>query len=78
MEKEEQKTFVTSLMSAMTKEIMDLIDNGKIPEEWDGIELRWLIRDKAVCAIGKRISTLTRRRNYNNRVLVDNLSTTQG
>jgi hypothetical protein len=73
MEKEEQKTFVTSLMSAMTKEIMDLIDNGKIPEEWDGIELRWLIRDKAAGIVGKRIGTLTRRRDYNNRVLVDNL-----
>lgn len=73
MEKEEQKIFVTSLMTALTKEITDHIDNGKIPEEWDGIELRWLIRDKAADVVGKRIGTLTRRRNYNNRVLVDNL-----
>lgn len=45
-----QKRFVVELMAAIEKSIVDDINAGKVPEDWDGIELRGLIEDRATNA----------------------------
>lgn len=43
MTPEEQKEFVRDLSKTITDDICEQIDQGKIPGEWDGIELRYLL-----------------------------------
>jgi len=72
MTKEEKKVFVSGLMASVTVSIFDKIDSGDIPEEWDGIELRWYLAEK----LGQQTVSPTnfytkgRKRDYDNAVLV--------
>ncbi|MDY6844511.1 MAG: hypothetical protein SVW57_10520 [Thermodesulfobacteriota bacterium] len=43
MDKKEQKQFIKELVKNVQEEIEAKIPN--LPENWDGIELRWLVRD---------------------------------
>jgi hypothetical protein len=71
MDKEEKIQFINDLIEAVRSKIITKIEAGSIPEEWDGIELRWFLRDiySAQCGSG----SFTRRRNYNNTILINNL-----
>lgn len=57
MTKVQQKEFVRALMKAIQKEIIEQITQGKVPQEWDGIELRALIEhhaSEAACLIHEK------------------------
>lgn len=71
MNREEKKKFVRDLLDSHQEDILAQIDSGNIPEEWDGIELRELIAEKADldrCSVSR-----SRRRAYKNTVIVNNL-----
>ena len=75
MTKQEQIQFVIELCNNGLEELLKSIDQNKIPENWDGIELRWLVADKFdSCQIIANTSSLKKRKsNYNNTVFVNNL-----
>lgn len=75
MNRDEQKKFVKNLCQGMTDTIVTEIDNGKIPEDWDGFELRELI-----ATIAKRNSAFIHKKRcrgllmkFNNTVIVNDL-----
>lgn len=69
--KEEQIEFVNELCKEIAKGIVNQIENGKVPAEWDGIELRWLVQEHASTNWGNKDKK--RKREYNNIVIVNNL-----
>jgi hypothetical protein len=76
MHANEKTVFVKSLIATIQTEIMKKIH--KMPEEWDGIELRQYIADKFMEQATLTPPGLTpggqkRRRNYRNTVLIENL-----
>ena len=72
MTKQERIDFIAELCGNVTKELLDKVD--KMPEEWDGIELRWLIAEKFSQVVFSQINvTRKRKHEYNNTVLVENL-----
>ena len=78
MDREEQKELVSALCNDVRDEIQFKITIGKIPENWDGIELRELVADKFAqdTYFGKRWSNTkrgTRYKDYKNTVLINNL-----
>lgn len=77
MNKGEQKTFVRELADNIVKEICGHIDDGKVPEEWDGHELRVLLADafdrSARMSLIRTEPRRGRSRDYHNTVRVRNL-----
>lgn len=75
MTKQEQINLVNGLMDSIHRTICNNIDSGKVPENWDGIELRVYIDDKFNWEGDyiKRRSYRKRRISYNNTILVNNL-----
>ena len=73
MERAKQKELVGSLISAIIQEIDADFESGKIPEGWDGVELRWLIAKKFASVVLKGIGSAYRKRGFNNHYLVENL-----
>lgn len=73
MERAKQKELVESLIGAITKEIDADFEAGKIPEDWDGVELRWLISKKFASLVLAGIGSKHRKHNFNNHCLVENL-----
>jgi hypothetical protein len=74
MNSEEKIKFVEAITSNVTEEIINNIIIGKVPEDWEGIELRWYLADKfqdCVYDIYKKPSK--RKREYKNTILVENL-----
>lgn len=73
MTRDEKKEFVEELTTAVAHRIMGLIDCSKIPDEWDGIELRWLLEMdfEQAAQFGRRSGS--RRRKFLNMVNVNNL-----
>lgn len=72
MNRDEQKEFVNDLTDNVRKEIIGNIENGKIPESWDGIELRTYIADRFRDAVMVKMNR-GRKREYNNTILINNL-----
>ena len=79
MKRKQQKMFVKNLTASIGIEIISKIESGRIPENWDGLELRQLIKDKAAVesyldkedkGYGKRSA---RYKFYANTVFVENL-----
>jgi hypothetical protein len=70
MKKSEKKRFIKQLTGGIAEELISKID--RMPEEWDGLELRQLLADKfaseATYDMGR-----ARRKEYNNTVLINNL-----
>ena len=70
MTRRQQKAFVRGLIRSVQAEILGSI--GRVPAEWDGHELRRLIRDKFAAAVfgdpGQR-----RVRSYRNEVITRDL-----
>ena len=67
----EQREFIYSLTSRIGAELIQQIEAGKIPEDWNGIELRQLLADK----FAESTATMDRKRKsqYHNTVIVNNL-----
>lgn len=71
MSRDEQIKFVTSLTKHIAEKLIEDINQDRIPEEWDGVELRELIAVRAsyfTMALDRK-----RRTDFDNIVLVNNL-----
>jgi len=66
MKPDVQKELVNSLVSAIRDEIYAEIDAGKVPEAWDGVELRWMLKEKFAAVVWKNMGSIRRRRFFNN------------
>ena len=73
LSKNDKLTFIDDLMSSITGTIKNNV--GEMPEDWDGIELRWYIADKVAELTAWRSSPATtkRHKDYENEVIVRNL-----
>jgi hypothetical protein len=67
----EKIQFVKELTGSIQQTVFDAILEGKIPENWDGIELRWYLAElfERSASFGSK----PRKREYNNTVLVNDL-----
>jgi hypothetical protein len=72
MNKQEKIEFVEGMTNYMKDYIVDLIKKDKIPDSWDGFELRQFIEDSAKGCNFVHMNK-GRKRDYNNTVLVNNL-----
>lgn len=70
MTREERREFITSLCDSLKADILSKAD--KMPDDWDGHELRQYIADKAQEIVWTRMSR-SRKQRYNNECLVRNL-----
>jgi len=66
----EQINFVRKTASAIAESIVADILAGKIPETWDGIELRQLLAERAPWHVKMKPTRLSA---YRNHILVENL-----
>ena len=73
MNKKDMTIFIDELFKTVKANIMKKVD--KYPDEWNGIELRWLIRDHFDLAVfgGYRDKKQKRFKDYKNECLVNNL-----
>ena len=67
MTKQEQYTFITELTNKVKKDLQKIVKY--LPDEWDGVELRWLIRDYYTDVVIKNIGSSIRKRNYNRYII---------
>ena len=72
MNTSEQIEFVKKLSENVVNEILNDIQGGRIPANWDGIELRQLLADRFASANFVKMGR-GRKREYNNFCLVNNL-----
>ncbi len=70
MTKDEQVLFVDALTKDLAKQLIKKIDEGKIPENWDGIELRWYMQEQISW---ERKDQNKRKRAYKNTCMVNGL-----
>ena len=72
--KKEQKRFIKNLCDSVKLDLISKLEGGKVPENWDGIELReWIadsFRNEAYYFRDKRNA---RYKNYVNDRIVNNL-----
>jgi hypothetical protein len=73
MTKSEKKVFIRNVCASIRDELISKIDSGAIPEEWDGIELRQLLAEKADGETYPTMLTHKRLKDYKNTVIVNNL-----
>ncbi len=67
----EQIDFIYSLTDQIRDKIIEDIIKGRFPENWDGIELRWLLSERSDSRFGR--DQKRRRDEYENTVIVNNL-----
>lgn len=70
-----QKEFVNGMIEDMKKNLNEVIENGKIPEDWDGYELRLLLLNEAEkYNTGSHINKREKRyKNFQKHILVNYL-----
>ena len=69
MSPKEQKKLTRDIAQNAIDHIERMIDNGRIPESWDGIELRWYLCENITLILtDKKI-----KRKYNNTIMVNGL-----
>ena len=77
MSKHEQKRYIKEYAATFVEEMTALITAGKVPEEWDGHELRlWFsikAGDNAKASILRRMPRGKRARDFNNALICHNL-----
>lgn len=67
-----KRAFIYQYMAGMRKALLDAIP--KMPDEWDGHELRWLTADKCIWEAEPRFNKKNKRvREYKNEVIVKNI-----
>ncbi|RPJ36892.1 MAG: hypothetical protein EHM35_07330 [Planctomycetaceae bacterium] len=71
MDRNEKKEFIRALSGGVVAKMLDDIDAGKVPESWDGHELRPWLADR----FETQTSNMDKRRvrEYHNTVLVNDL-----
>lgn len=77
MTRKEQARFVRELTRNITKQVVTTIQQGRVPEEWDGHELRVLLADRfnesASMSLLRKDGRARRSRAYRNAVMIGNL-----
>jgi hypothetical protein len=77
MNADDQKQFITELSNNIVRDLRQKIDEGKVPEDWDGHELRVLLAESfeasASMSLLRQYPRRKRMRNYRNTVRVNNL-----
>ena len=74
MNRREKKRFVRDLMGSVQKQVLRQITDGKIPDEWDGHELRKLLADNFHHEVSSTMRTDRKRiKAYLHTVIVNNL-----
>lgn len=76
MTRDEQKDCIRKNCALIADSIIELIDAGKVPEEWDGFEMNWLIEEWArggSMPKNRASGNLRRFQRFTNEVLVRNL-----
>lgn len=75
MTQRERERFVNALVRNVKKEIIEKTKSRRFPKEWDGIELRWLVKEafQGVVFGGYRDKRARRFREFENECLVYNL-----
>ena len=74
MTKIQKKKFVKDLSKCIAQGIINHINAGVIPENWDGHELRQLLADMAShAALGFKRHQPRRYRDFRNTVIINNL-----
>jgi hypothetical protein len=73
MNLQEKRQFINDLVKSVVDEIVQDIDYGKIPEDWNGIELRWLLAYRFADSQYNRAFDKKRKAEFNNTVLINNL-----
>lgn len=72
MTKAQKKTFIRDLTASVRDAALEAVK--AMPEEWDGIELRWYLAYMFQCStLGTDRSQKRRKRDYDNEVMVRNL-----
>ncbi len=72
MTPEDKREFITSLCNSVRDELLGKVD--KMPEEWNGIELRRLIAEKfSYEQANKRLWNRKRVQDYNSAIYNENL-----
>lgn len=72
MNQQEKIQFILDITDNLRDTLLERVD--RIPEEWDGIELRELLMDVAESQFVYIKMPVSRKRAYNNTVLVRNLT----
>lgn len=75
MSKREKIRFVKELSKKIAQHIENDIIIGKVPDSWEGHELRALLAAKHIdsASMSRRVMTGRRKREFNNHCLVANL-----
>lgn len=75
MSTQEQTVFVTSLCNIIRDQVIDQIVSGKIPEEWDGHELRRLLSQnfQESANMSRNVMIGKRLKDYKNSFIINNL-----
>jgi hypothetical protein len=71
MNADEKKQFVKELVEQLAETIIRDIETGKVPEDWDGIELRWLLSGRSNSNFGE--TQKKRKKAYRNTIMVNGL-----
>lgn len=75
MTKREQKHIVRTLCESIQSSVLQAIEQRRIPDSWDGIELRQYVAELAMNSRATWFQSLKdpRRKEYENTTLVNNL-----
>ena len=66
-----KRAFMYQYLAALRKSMLDAIP--KMPDEWDGYELRWIVSDKCHWETERYDGRSQRVKDYKNEVLVNNI-----
>ena len=70
MTENEKWVFIETLLEKVKAELLNKVET--LPDEWDGIELRWLIRDAFDRIVITSVGGRKRKRDYKNFILISN------
>lgn len=75
MNQEQKIAFIQNLTSSIAVELIKKVQDGRIPENWDGHELRELLAEKFLAERGDilKVQRSARYKAYRNAVLTNNL-----
>ena len=71
MNQDERIEFVRQLVNSVKDDVIaDITRNPELVKDWDGLELRWYLKDKfAECVLSGMVSE-RRKKEYNNKLLL--------
>ena len=72
MTRKEQRTFVRELVRDVESDLLNKL--SRVPEDWDGIELRWWVAEIYSRIVVSDTGLKQRRSEYKNSVIVNNLT----